>query len=100
MRVAMGELGWPPSEAYWCDVNAITLAAQGQGNLLCRIGLLQRKDGTIPVRPPRDARGRPISFEQAFERRLAIVAASNAPIPGRRRPPRQRSSPGIPDSDQ
>lgn len=69
----MGELGWPPDQAYWVDVNAILLASEGQVDLLCRIGLLQRKNQPTLARPPRDARGRPSTFEAAFERRIASM---------------------------
>ena len=80
----MGELGWPPSEAYWCDVSAILLARSGQTNLLCRIGLLQRgRAPADPTRPPRDARGKPITFEDAFDRHYS---PQTVPARKRRRP--------------
>jgi len=76
MKIALGELGWPPDQAYWTDVNAIILASEGRADLLCRIGLMRRKDPSLTTaRPPRDARGRPSSFEAAFERRISAMNA-------------------------
>ena len=100
MQVAMGELGWSPSEAYWCDVNAIHLAAQGQVDLLCRVGLLQRENVSTPDRPPRDIHGRPISFEQMFERRIAADAASGTSAAKRRRSSRRQPPPTTPSKSQ
>lgn len=85
MKIAMGELGWPPSEAYWCDVNAILLAREGQTDLLCRVGLLRRENAPPDLaRPPRDARGRAVTFEDAFDRRYS----ANHENPAARRPRR------------
>lgn len=81
---------WPPSEALYCDVNAILLGDEGRTDVLLRIGLLRRADGD-DGRPrqqtgqPRDARGEVIYFdEKVFDR---LVRGSNA---GQRR--RTRSS--------
>ena len=67
MRVALGELHWPPEQAYYCDVNAILLAAEGQAVLLCRIGVLRPASPSVRPRggPPQKLTARAFDFMTA-----------------------------------